>query len=326
MPRPYSGWAVRILVILLVISVFYNLQSVAEKQEYYSAETPVRETFHSGDKDAEARIARIVVSGTIMPPYTKSTIAAVKRAREDDRVKGAVLVVNSPGGLVSDSNQIYRELELLAEKKPVYVAMKDLAASGGYYISMGIGPKGKIFAEPTTWTGSIGVIIPRFDMTELAGKAGVKVDPLKTGPLKDSLSPFREMTEQDLAVWGEILDDAFSRFVKIIADNRENLSEDQVRKLATGQIYTATQAKANGLVDEIGFEDEAIDALQKHVKLSKARIVTYTSPPTFLDLVTGNAKASTPSEQWRSWMELTVPRAMYYFSWLPVAPGVGESP
>ncbi|HSG69025.1 MAG TPA: ATP-dependent Clp protease proteolytic subunit, partial [Planctomycetaceae bacterium] len=141
-----SAWKIRVLLILLIFSVFYNFQSVARQEEYYSAASSVQEKYHSGSRTVKTRIARIVVSGTIMPPFTSNTLKAIKHAREDENVKGVMLVVNSPGGLVTDSHQIYHELKKLSAVKPVYVSMGSMAASGGYYISMGAGKDAKIFA------------------------------------------------------------------------------------------------------------------------------------------------------------------------------------
>src|SRR5207248_4028218 len=105
----------------------------------------------------------------------------IKKAKEDANVKGVLLAVDSPGGTVTDSHKIYHQLKELSEKKPVFVSMGSLAASGGYFVAMGAGTQAKIYAEPTTWTGSIGVIIPHYEVTELAEKAGIKALPLKTG-------------------------------------------------------------------------------------------------------------------------------------------------
>jgi len=315
-----SSWKWRILIVVLFISIMMNLQLVALNTTLTQSSQSVQETHHSGSKDATAKIVRIVVNGTIMAPYTEQIIESIERAGEKADVKGVLLVVDSPGGLVTDSHQIYHELKQLSEKKPVYVAMKDMAASGGYYISMGIGTEGKIYAEPTTWTGSIGVILPRYNAKEMAEKLGVEPEPIRTGPLKGSLSPFRDLSEEERLVWNEIIDDAFQRFLDVIADNRSNLDKADVKALATGQVYTANQAKANGLVDEIGFEEEAIEALKADLGLDSVNVVTYSGPPTLLDVLMGNAQASAPEEQWRAVMELAVPKAMYYCSWLPIAP------
>ncbi|MBD3672390.1 MAG: signal peptide peptidase SppA [Planctomycetaceae bacterium] len=315
-----GGWKWRLLMFVLFISILFNLEMLAVNTTLNTETASVQETHHSGDKNAESKIVRIVVSGTIMAPFTEQVIDSIEEAARKKDVKGVLLVVDSPGGLVTDSHQIYHQLKKLSEKKPVYVSMKDMAASGGYYVSMGAGPKGKIYAEPTTWTGSIGVILPRYNAQEMAQKLGVEPEPIRTGPLKGSLSPFRDMTEEERLVWNEIIDDSFQRFLSVIADNRENLDKAKVEELATGQVYTASQALANGLVDEIGFEEEALAALQKELGLQKVNVVTYSGPPTLLDVLMGSAQANSAEDQWRSLMELTVPKAMYYCSWMPLAP------
>ena len=177
-----------------------------------------------------------------------------------------MLVVDSPGGLVADSHQIYHKLKEVRTKRnmPVYVSMGRMAASGGYYVAMGAGPDGKIYAEPTTWTGSIGVIIPRYDVSKLASDYGVRAEPLTTGPYKDALNPFREMRPMSGRL-GAIMDDAFVRFQEVILDGREKqLDAEQVKALATGQVYTAKQAEENKLIDVIGYLDNAIDDLKAH--------------------------------------------------------------
>lgn len=276
--------------------------------------------FHSGDKTAKDKLAIINISGTIMPPFTERWRDQIEAANKDDDVKGVLLVVDSPGGLVADSHQIYHDLQKLKQKKPIYVSMKRLAASGGYYVSMGGGPETKIFVEPTTWTGSIGVIIPRYNATELATTIGVKVEPLTTGPLKDTLSPFRDLTDQERDVWKAIMDDSFDRFVNVIHENRTPLTEEAVRELATGQIYTANQAIENGMADEIGYEEDALKALAKAAGLTTYKTMQYTSPVSFVDVLLGSAEMPpSPVEQL---LDAATPKALYYCSWNPWVPTV----
>ncbi|MCA9084172.1 MAG: signal peptide peptidase SppA [Planctomycetaceae bacterium] len=256
-----------------------------------------------------------------MPPYTDRWIDQVRRATEDDAVAGVLLSVDSPGGLVADSHQIYHELQKLASKKPIFVAMKRLAASGGYYVAMGAGIDGRIFVEPTTWTGSIGVIIPRYNARDLAEKVGVFAEPLTTGPLKDTLSPFRDITEQEREVWDAIIKDSFDRFVGVIAENRPKLDEEAVRTLATGQIYTASQAIESGLVDLIGYEEDAIKALAERTGASDYQVVEYRSDASIFDLLLG-ASAKQPSVV-EQLLDAAVPRALYHCSWNPIVPGAG---
>lgn len=320
--QPGSGrrWVQRLLLAALIISVLFNLSLWSQYRDYFSPDVSVQEKFHSGDKFAADKISIIEVNGTIMPPFTDRILQQIKRAQNDDAVKGVVLSVDSPGGLVADSHRIYHKLKQLSQEKPIVVAMQQMAASGGYYVSMGAGPDAKIFAEPTAWTGSIGVIIPRFDITKLAEKIGVESNPLKTGEFKDTLSPFRKMTDQEQAVWTDILNDAFDRFLSVVADNRKQLDVPAVRKLATGQVYTADQAKANGLIDEIGYEEDAVAALKKQLGLEKVRVVRYKTEPLLLELLTGSASSRRDASVWKTLLEATVPRAMYYCSWAPTLP------
>jgi protease-4 len=303
-----------LLVTLLVSSLLANYSMYVAYSDYFSAEEGPSERFHSGDAHASDKLALIRVVGTIMPPFSERVIKTIKKAKDDPHVKGVVLVVDSPGGTVTDSHQIYHRLKELVEKKPVVVSMGSLAASGGYFVSMGAGTKGRIFAEPTTWTGSIGVIIPHYEVAEVAEKIGFKAAPLKTGEFKDSLSPFRTMTPRDKVVWDNILNQSFELFLEVIDENRDTLDREQVRALATGQIYTAQDALKNGMIDEIGFQEDAIESLKKATGLSKARIVSYHYPIDVWEALLGTAKAGDPAAQWRAVLELTVPRAMYYFS------------
>lgn len=312
----------RLLVSLLVASIFLNFMFLVSSAMSVDTETQrVQQKHHSGSRLASDKLAIVSFSGTIMPPYTEQWLEQIEAAAEDDDIKGVLLAVDSPGGLVADSHQLYHEIKKLSEKKPVYVAMKRLAASGGYYLSMGIGEGGQIFVEPTTWTGSIGVIIPRYNASELAEKVGVEVDPLTTGPLKDSLNPFRDLSEREREVWAAIMKDSFDRFVNVIAENRANLSEDDVRELATGQIYTADQSLQNGLADQMGFEEEALTALASAAGVTDYEVVEYSSPVTFLDLLVGSASAKQQPTLADSLMDAAIPKAMYYCSWNPWVPG-----
>ncbi|MFH1301757.1 MAG: signal peptide peptidase SppA, partial [Planctomycetota bacterium] len=229
--RPGHRWLVRGLVLLLLISLFFNLGFYAWYQEYFTIGGGPTEQFETGDQFAKEKIAIISITGTIMPPFTERILHSIKKAQEDEHVKAVLLEIDSPGGLVADSHQIYHRLVQLRQTKTIVVSMKRMAASGGYYVAMAAGEKGVIFAEPTTWTGSLGVIIPRFDLSGLAEKVGVVSDPLKTGEFKDALNPFRNLSKQERAIWDHILDESYQRFLHVITDNRKNLDYDQVKKL-----------------------------------------------------------------------------------------------
>jgi protease-4 len=309
-PRPRFRWFFRGL---LLCSLLLNLLWIYGGG--YS-EPAATEVFVDGEAGAADRIAVISLSGTIGPPFTERWLRLLKRAKEDETVRGVVLAIDSPGGFVADSHQLHRRIQELAEKKPVYVSMKRMAASGGYYIAVAPGTGGRIFAEPTTWTGSIGVIVPRYNVAELAERAGIKVEPLVTGPLKDSLSPFRDLTQQETAVWDAILDDAFDRFVQVIDEGRGDLDDAAVRQLATGQIYTARQALENHLIDEIGYQEDAVAALAARVGLKVWETFEYRSTPGLVDALLGvRQRELTITEQLA---ESAIPRAQYLCSWFPV--------
>jgi len=312
----FSSWFTRILIFLLILAILVAIGTVLQYQEYISGQQP-KERFHSGDKNATEKIALVEVSGVIMSPFTGRILGALKRAEEDSDVKGVILVIDSPGGAVADSHQIYHRVQQLVKKKPVFVSMKRMAASGGYYIAMGAGKDAVIYAEETTWTGSIGVIIPRYNLTKLAENWDIKVEPIKTGPFKDSLSPFRDLSPEEHTLWNAILDDAFQRFLNVIADNRKSLDYDAVKALATGQIYPALEAHKKGMIDKIGYEEDVISDLKKHLGYDNIRVVGYNTQQTYLETLLGSAEANRPENRWKTLLNATVPQAMYLCSWAP---------
>lgn len=318
-PSVFKSCLVRLLFLGLVVSLLANFALVSTS-DLDQGET--NERFVSGNENATDKIAIIPIVGTIMPPFTERVLTMIEDATEDDSVKGVILSIDSPGGLVADSHQMYHRLKQLSAKKPIYVSMKRMAASGGVYAAMGVGENGKIFAEPTTWTGSIGVIIPRYDFTKLGEKFGVESDSLTTGEFKDSLNPLKPLSDRDRELWGMILEDSFSRFVKVVAEGRKGLDEETVRsELATGQIFTSDQAKENGLIDDIKFEDEVIETLQKDLNLTEAKVIKYGYTPTALEILLGSAQARQPQNPLKVLLDNNVPRAMYYFGW-----GAGVTP
>ncbi len=306
-----------ILCALLLCSGLLNLILLLTIAGNAGDPTAPTEVYVSGDRSSDAKIAILEFSGAIMPPLTERWLEAIDMIAKDDAVKGVILHIDSPGGLVADSHQIYHALKKLRGKtsKPIDVSMARIAASGGYYIAMGAGPEGRIYAEPTTWTGSIGVILNRFDVSELAEKVGVESEPLVTGKFKDTLNPFREITEEERVLWAEIIDDAFVRFKKVIVEGRDHLDAEQVAALATGQVYTSRQAQENGLIDEIGFRDDAIAGLAKKLGLDDPKVITYEHPFSLLDLLGGTARSKAQVSPLQSLLEASVPRAMYFCGW-----------
>jgi protease IV len=194
--------------------------------------------------------------------------------KEDNSVKGIILKVNSPGGGVVESAEIHNKLlEIQKEtKKPVYVSMGSMAASGGYYISAGAK---KIFASEETMTGSLGVIMQGINYEGLAEKYGVDFVTIKSGQYKDIMSPTRQMTEEERQILQKMIDNSYEGFVKVIAEGRK-MTTDQVKKIADGRIYDGRQAKELNLIDGFGYLEDVIEQMMEQEKLKDAKVVRYT--------------------------------------------------
>ncbi|SEH83033.1 signal peptide peptidase A. Serine peptidase. MEROPS family S49 [Halobacillus karajensis] len=182
--------------------------------------------------------------------------------KEDASIKGVHLYVNSPGGGVYESAEIHDKLlEIQEAGKTIYVSMGNMAASGGYYISA---PADRIFASNDTFTGSLGVIMESINYQELANEYGVKFNTIKSGEFKDIMSPTKEMTDADREILQTLVDESYQQFVDVIAEGRD-MSENRVKELADGRIYSGKQAVENGLVDEIGFREDTLKALKEEI-------------------------------------------------------------
>lgn len=192
--------------------------------------------------------------------------------REDDDVKAVVIRVNSPGGSAFASEQIWREVCLLKEKKPVVVSMGGMAASGGYYISCAAN---RIFAEPTTLTGSIGIFGMIPDMSELmTGKIGLKFDVVKTNEMSDIGTMARPFNEAESAQMQKMINRGYDLFTKRVADGR-GMAQDSVKLIAEGRVWTGEQGLNIGLVDELGNLDDAVAHAAELAKVEKFRAVPY---------------------------------------------------
>lgn len=212
------------------------------------------------------KISVINVDGVIANDANNDTVVdMLEDARKDPSVVGVIMHINSPGGSVYASEKIYKEINKLKEtNKPVYAVMQELAASGGYYISA---PCDKIFASNETFTGSIGVIMQSYSLEGLFAKYGIKEQNITTGKMKDAGSPGKALDKEEREYLQNLVDSAFARFVKVVADGRD-MSEADVRKLADGRIYDGSQAVENGLVDSIGDLEAAYKDMAKEYNLS----------------------------------------------------------
>ncbi|MEG5054013.1 MULTISPECIES: signal peptide peptidase SppA [unclassified Microcoleus] len=187
----------------------------------------------------------------------------MRKIREDNDVKAVVLRVNSPGGSATAAEVIAREVMLTGKKKPVIVSMGNLAASGGYWISMG---SNRIFAEPNTITGSIGVFGMLFNAEKLAANNGLTWDVVKTGRFADTTTVSRPKNPQELANIQRIVDRIYDRFITKVANSRK-LPKNKVQEIAQGRVWSGTAAKQLGLVDEIGGLEDAVREAAKQAKL-----------------------------------------------------------
>jgi len=192
-------------------------------------------------------IGYVEIEGTITD--AEETVRQLQALEHNPFVKGVLIRVESPGGVVTPAHEIYSEIKRLRNnKRPVVVSMGTVAASGGYYVST---PADVIVANPATLTGSIGVIMEVPVLKGLLDKVGVKVEAVKSREAKDVGSPFREMTEHDRALLQGVVSDVYEQFVRVVSEER-GLAPDSVRKIADGRIFTGQQAQALGLIDSLG--------------------------------------------------------------------------
>jgi len=276
-------WAVLIAVVLAVGAIISNIVTSVKSSDFEFVFGNDREPFTEVVKDkgsAGGKIAVIHLEGTIMdsgseflPGYNhQKFLDKLDYVKDDAGVKGVILHVNSPGGGVVESDEIQNKVkELQKAGKKVYASMGNTAASGGYYVSA---PADKIFAQPGTLTGSIGVIIQSIDVTKLADEIGIDTNTFTSGKHKDILSSTRKMTESEKDIIQSMVDDMYEDFVDVVADGRD-MSKKEVKKLADGRVYTGKQALENDLVDELGSLEDSIDALAKEIDVKNPQVVEY---------------------------------------------------
>jgi protease IV len=270
------------MVISLVLLITAVIQHGCVTVNLLEPPGPVQEVQLSGSGDGKVLLLDLsgVISsqdkdGFIPQPNLLATFKEeLTKASKDEKIKAVVVRINSPGGTVNASDILYHELKTFkANKKiPVIVSMMDVAASGGYYLAMA---SDAILVHPSTVTGSIGVIMLTVNAKGLLEKVGVEASAITSGPRKDMGSPFRTMTADEKAIFQGVIDSFYQRFLTVVQEGRPHLSADQIKKLADGRIYSGDQAKAAGLVDEVGYLDDAIELAKKNAALTEARIVTY---------------------------------------------------
>jgi len=254
-------------------------------------------TFVEGDREAADEILLIKVKGIISEsedkdglPFEmkKDLMESVRKdlecARERSQIKAVLLEIDSPGGEVTASDILHHRIQKLRDvKKPVVALIGGLGASGGYYLACAAE---KILAHPTSILGSIGVIMRTANIEKLAGMIGIRDVSLKSDrtPKKDVLSPFREMTPEEKAMLMSLIDSMYDRFVKIVAAARKK-DVKEIEPLADGGIYTSQQALDKGLIDAIGYREDAITAARELAGLKTARLVKRKTKKSLPELI-----------------------------------------
>lgn len=319
------------LWIALGLCVLIIFGQTAAYQSYFTNDPKIEEKFVSGATSGSDKVAVIEVKGTIMSGEGFIQ-RQIDRVREDKSVKAIVLRIDSPGGTVTGSDYIYHHMKDLVKERdiPLVVSMGSLCASGGYYIAMAVGDEeDSIYAEPTTWTGSIGVIIPHYDLSGLLEHWNIEDDSVTSHKFKQFLSMTRKRSDEDQveirALLQDLVDESFGGFKDIVRSGRPKFADDDeaLTAVATGQIFSARQAKEKGLVDQLGFLDDAVDRAIELADLDKdnVRVVRYKQPTAGLLAILSGAESHSMMSAFDSdlgqLMDMTAPRAYYLCTWAP---------
>lgn len=299
------------------------------------SESKYKVKYVEGDKESDYEILLIKIRGAIYEgseekslPFkiSKDMLKTIKKdldtAKNRDAIKAVLLDINSPGGEVTASDIIYHQIENFKKEtgKPVVAIFGTLGASGAYYVSCAAD---YILAHPTSIVGSIGVIMQGINFEKLAKTIGVKAVVLKSKrtPKKDILSPMREMTESEKKMLIGIVDSIYDRFVSIVAKSRKKTVKE-ITKIADGGIYNADTAKKLGLIDEIGYREDAINAACKLAKIKSAMLVKRSTKKSFSEILSDLAEMQSGMPTFMNNLkkmseEATSPKMLYKLS-LPI--------
>ncbi|MFW5500622.1 MULTISPECIES: signal peptide peptidase SppA [unclassified Maridesulfovibrio] len=281
--------------------------------------------------EGEYKVLVVSIDGTISdegkrgllgtsPSLVQEVSSRLKLAAKDDKIKALVLKVNSPGGSVTGSDILYNEIVRFKEKTKakVVVNMMDVAASGGYYVSL---PADHIMAHPTTLTGSVGVIFIRPKVEGLMDKIGVSVEVSKSGRNKDMGFPFKPDTPEQKKIIDDIIKDYADRFQGLVKKHRP-ISDDQLKTIFTAQVFSAQGAKKTGLVDSLGYLPDAVKTACKLAGISEdSQVITYKrkSYPNDTLYNSASSQAFSPALINIDAGNLMPPKAGFHYLWLPAA-------
>lgn len=335
-PR-WGKWITRLAVAVAIFCLLGFIGLSAQRAAYFNTGAKLTEknvriggTTEESVLSATKKVAIITVESVITHKdgYPKWQIDQI---RDDKDVVAIVLRVDSPGGTVTGSHYLWHQLnQLRLEKKiPLVVSMGGICTSGGYYISMAVGNEAEtIWAEPTTLTGSIGVIFPHYDVSALLAEWKVKDDSITSNPIKAAGSITREMTPAERKIFQDIIDESFADFKEIVKTGRPTLTEDQMTKATTGQVFTAKQALELGLVDKLGFLEDAVAHAAKLAGVTDPksyRAVKYSKPGSlFGDASSLLGKSEVPPDSLgRALQRLqTIATPQMYYLWPAALPSI----
>lgn len=319
--------AVALLLSTLLLGCGTPSFLVTPVQNAYSLE---EQTVAPGRGFSPGKIAILEVEGMILNMKTGGFMQPTENelsrftqelelAANDPDVKAVVLRVNSPGGTVTASDVMYQQVQRFKAKthKPVVASLQDVAASGAYYVSCA---SDKIVAHPTSVVGSIGVIFNTFNISGTLDKIGAKSEAIKSGPLKDMGSPFKDLDPQARAVMQGMVDEYYKRFVEIVTTNRPIRDSETTKLITDGRVFSGTRAAELGLVDRTGLLDDAIEEAKSMAKAPEAKVVIYRRPYGYSGSI--YAGSSIPQPQ-ANVMELKIPGlndrlpSGFYYLWEP---------
>lgn len=330
--RPLSFWLALLLGLGLAASAFLNLilfVAVAGDVDAGGV-ADFEEVLVDGKRSQDQKIVVIPIHGIIMEegdgPGSRHLVTDIRKIlrnlREDEDVKAVVLDIDSPGGGVTASDQIYHELHRFRKETgiPIVALFGDVAASGGYYVAMA---SDHVMAHTTSITGSIGVISQFPMVKELMEKIGVEITTIKSlneegrPSFKDIGSPFREMTPPERVLFQNLVTEMWQRFTSVVAEGRKGkLTLEQVRDLADGRVFTGEQALKLKLVDSLGYQEDAFARARELGDAADAKVIRLKHRSTFLELLSMSAAASSKPDLLR-FLESSGrsgPRVMYLWS------------
>jgi len=271
--------------------------------------------------DISGTISEQEKSGSLLGRTEPSMISLIReslqKAEKDKQIVGLILRINSPGGTITASDILHHDIIKFKKLKhvPVVACIMGVGASGGYYVAAAAD---EIIAHPTALTGSIGVIMMKFNVEGLLGKIGVEEQTVKSGDKKDIMSPFRKATPEEVKLGQEIIDQFYGRFLDIIMARPGNrLSREELRRLADGRIYTAGQALEEKLIDRVGYLDDVIASVRKMSGDNTARVVSYYRPGTYKGSIYADASANGSTLGIFSGLDAFAPSSSFMYLWRP---------